>query len=210
MSLKNQLPALRKLYSIYEEIPEDFLDETDIDSYFFYNFLNVSTVEGRLLRLSRSSNKNSFSFKVFKFDSSKLKQRYLLAQEVTVSKEELSAIFYQLKDFLDQYEKVKKLNYYKLPTPKNPIGYSFGTDDLFCHHVHEIREDPSRHIRLSFRLELDNNWLFSFKKFNRIGEQFQLVEVIDLHHTEILKLFTNRSFILSTFCTGSHYNLKTN
>ena len=34
MSLKNKLPALRKLYSIYEEIPEDFLDETDIDSYF--------------------------------------------------------------------------------------------------------------------------------------------------------------------------------
>ena len=210
MSLKNKLPALRKLYSIYEEIPENFLDETDIDSYFFYYLLNISTVEGRLLRVSRSSNKNSFTFKVFKFDSSKLKQRYFLAQELTVTKQEVAAVIYQLSDFVEQYKKVKNSNYYRLPTPKNPFGYSFATDDLFCHHVHEIREDPSRHIRLSFRLGLDNNWLFSFKKFNRIGDQFQLVEFIDLHHTEIFKLFTSRSFILSTFCTGSHYNLKTN
>ena len=107
MSSKNQLRALRKLYSIYEEIPEDFLDETDIDSYFFYNLLNISIVEGRLLRVSRSSKTNSFSFKDFKFDSSKLKQRYFHAQEITVTKQELAAGLYQLSDFREQGKEFK-------------------------------------------------------------------------------------------------------
>ena len=32
MSVKKEIPSLCKLYSIYEEIPEEFLDETDVDS----------------------------------------------------------------------------------------------------------------------------------------------------------------------------------
>ena len=32
MSVKKQNPSLCKLYSFYEELPEDFLDETDVDS----------------------------------------------------------------------------------------------------------------------------------------------------------------------------------
>ena len=32
MSVKKQIPSFCKLYSFYEEIPEVFLDETDVDS----------------------------------------------------------------------------------------------------------------------------------------------------------------------------------
>ena len=32
MSVKKQIPSLCKLYSFYEEIPEVFLDEIDVDS----------------------------------------------------------------------------------------------------------------------------------------------------------------------------------
>ena len=38
MSTKKQISSLCKLYSVYEEIPEEFLDETDVDSYFFTTF----------------------------------------------------------------------------------------------------------------------------------------------------------------------------
>ena len=34
MSVKKQFSSLCKLYSFYEEIPEEFLDETNVDSYF--------------------------------------------------------------------------------------------------------------------------------------------------------------------------------
>ena len=39
MSVKKQIPSSCKLYSFYEEIPEEFLDETDVDSYFYTTFL---------------------------------------------------------------------------------------------------------------------------------------------------------------------------
>ena len=42
MYTKKQISSLCKLYSVYEEIPEEFLDETDVDSYFFHNILDIS------------------------------------------------------------------------------------------------------------------------------------------------------------------------
>ena len=42
MPIRNQLPTLSKHYKIYEEIPEDLLDEADIDSYFHHSILNIT------------------------------------------------------------------------------------------------------------------------------------------------------------------------
>ena len=74
MSTKKQISSLCKLYSIYEEIPEEFLDETDVDSYFYHNILDISQSHNRIVRVSKGSNKNSFAFKVFQFCDSKLQQ----------------------------------------------------------------------------------------------------------------------------------------
>ena len=72
MSVKKQIPSLCKLYSIYEEIPEEFLDETDVDSYFYHNIFDISQSRHRLVRVSKGSNKKVFciqsvSFFRFKF-----------------------------------------------------------------------------------------------------------------------------------------------
>ena len=32
MSVKKQIPSLCELYSLYEELPEEFLDDTDVDN----------------------------------------------------------------------------------------------------------------------------------------------------------------------------------
>ena len=37
MSVKKQIPSLCKLYSFYEEVPEDFLEENDVESYLYHN-----------------------------------------------------------------------------------------------------------------------------------------------------------------------------
>ena len=42
MSVKKQIPSLCKLYWFYEEIPEEFLDGTDVDSYFYHNNFDIS------------------------------------------------------------------------------------------------------------------------------------------------------------------------
>ena len=44
MSLKKQIASLCKLFSFYEEVPGEFLDETDLDSYFYQNIFDISPV----------------------------------------------------------------------------------------------------------------------------------------------------------------------
>ena len=90
MSTKKQISSLCKLYSIYEELPEEFLDETDVDSYFYHNILDISQSHHRIVRVSEGSNKKFSAFKVFHFCDSKLQQRFIFKEEVSVSKKKLN------------------------------------------------------------------------------------------------------------------------
>ena len=64
MSVKKQIPSLSKLYTIYEEVPEKFLDETDVDRYFYHNILDIALIDNRIVRVSKGSDKKN-SFKTF-------------------------------------------------------------------------------------------------------------------------------------------------
>ena len=86
MSAKKQISRLCKLYSVYEEVTEEFLDETDVDSYSYYSILDISQSHHRIVRVSKGSNKKSFAFKVFHFCHSKSQQRCILKEEVSISK----------------------------------------------------------------------------------------------------------------------------
>ena len=162
MPIKNQLPTLSKLYSIYDEFPEDLLDEAD--SFFYHSVLNISNLKNRLVRLSKTSNKNSFNPKTFKINCSTIQQKCSLSGEFTLTRRELGVFLDCLNDFLLQFEASRKSNEYSSPTWKTPIGYTFLKDDHFCHHIHEIGEHSKRHIRLSFRLELNKDWIVPFKE----------------------------------------------
>ena len=86
MSIKQQLPCLSLLYSIYEEVPEQTLDEADVDSYFYHNILDVTKTDNRLVRVSKGSNKNLFAIKGFKFCDLKAQQRFFLDEENSITK----------------------------------------------------------------------------------------------------------------------------
>ena len=72
MSTKKQIFSLCKLYSVHEEKPEEILDETDVDSYFHHNILEISQSHPRIVRITKESNKKSFAFKVFHYCDAKL------------------------------------------------------------------------------------------------------------------------------------------
>ena len=59
MSVQKQNSSLYKLYSFYKKIPVEFLDETDVDSYFYHNIFDISQSQHRVLRVSKGSNKKS-------------------------------------------------------------------------------------------------------------------------------------------------------
>ena len=100
MFVKKQISSLCKLYSFYEKIPEEFLDETDVDSYLHHNIFDISQSQHRIVRVSRSSHKKSFAIKLLPFCDLKTQQRYILQEEVNISKRELTCLVDSLRDFL--------------------------------------------------------------------------------------------------------------
>ena len=108
MSVKKQIPSLSKLFSIDAKIPEEFLDETDVDSYFYRNIFVLSQSQHRIVRVSRGSNKKSSAIKLFQFCDLKTQQRYIPQEEVNISKRELTCLVDNLRDFLKTFDQASK------------------------------------------------------------------------------------------------------
>ena len=119
MSTKKQFSSLCKLFSVYEEIPEEFLDETDVGIYFFHNILDISQSHKQIVRFSKGSNKKSFAFKVFHFCDSKLQQRFILKEEVSIFKNEIESLLDSLGEFLKASDQANKVS--QIPLPKTEI-----------------------------------------------------------------------------------------
>ena len=169
MSVKKQISSLSKMYAIYEEVPESFLDETDIDSSFCHSILDIALIDFRNVRVSYGPNKKIFAFKLFQFCNLKNQQRFILEEEVSVSLKELAAILNTLRQFLKQYDKTVKFPaLYPLPKPKQEIGFTSFEDELFAHYFQDIKQHCNRQIRLSFRFERNEECCFSIKKFRSI------------------------------------------
>ena len=115
MSTEKQISSFCKLYSVYEEIPEEFLDETDVDSYFYHNTLDSSQSHHRIVRVIKGFNKTSFAFKVFHFCDSKLQQRFILKEEVSISKKKklnlYSSVWVKFSKLLIKPTKYRRFRY---------------------------------------------------------------------------------------------------
>ena len=164
MSTKKQISSLCKLFSVYEEIPEDFLDETDVDCFFFHNILDISQSHNRIVRVSKGSNKKSFAFKVFQFCDSKLQQRFILKEEVSISRNEIESLLDSLDEFLKAFDQANKVSQIPLPKPKFEIGFSKAKNELFSHCYKDIVEHLNRQIRISFRFEKNKTCVLFHQK----------------------------------------------
>ena len=195
MSVKKQIPSLCKLYSFYEEIPEEFLDETDVDSFFYYNIFDISQSQHRIVRVSTGSNKKSFAINLFQFCDIKTQQRFILQEEVKISKRELTCLVDNLRDFLKTFDQASKCIQIFLRKPKVEIGITKSKENLFAHHYNDIFDHPNRQIRLSFRFGNNNSCLFSLRKFELHGNQFFLTEIVNLNHRQIHHFCKNRYYV---------------
>ena len=172
-----------------------FLDETGVDDYFFHNISDISQSHNRIVRVSKGSNKKLFAFKVFHFWDSKLQQRFILKEEVSISKNEIESLLDSLGDFLKASDQVNKVSQIPLPKSKFEIGFTKAKDELFSHCYKDIAEHLNRQIRISFRFEKSKTCVFSIKKFEHYGDQFILTEVVNLGYREIKHLYKNRFFV---------------
>ena len=180
--------------SVYEETPEEYLDKTDVDSYFYHNNLDISQSRHRNVRVSKAAEKKSFAFKVFCFCDSKLQQRFIIKEEVSISKKEIESLLDSLGELLKVSDQVSKVSQITLPKLKFEFGFTKAKDELFSHCYKDIVEHLNRQIRLLFRLEENKTCVVSIKKFEHYGDQSILTEVVNLGYREIKLLYKNRLF----------------
>ena len=65
MSIEKHIPSSFKFYLFYEQIPEECLDGTDVDSHFYQNIFDISETQPGIVGVSKGSNKKSFAIKLF-------------------------------------------------------------------------------------------------------------------------------------------------
>ena len=133
MSVKRQIPSLCKFFSFYEEIPEEVLDETDVDSCFYHNSFDNFESQHPIVRDSKGSNKEFFSFKLFQFCDLKTRQLYI-QKEVNISRRELNCSIDSLRIFLKTFDHAGKCIQNSLPQPKVEFGSTSSKDNLFAHY----------------------------------------------------------------------------
>ena len=185
MSTKKEISSLCKLYySVYEETPEEFLDETDVSTYFYHNILDISQSHYRIARVSKGSNKKSFAFKVFHFCDSKLQQRLVLNEENSISQTEFESLLDKLGEFLKAFDQANKVSQIPLPKPIFEIGLTEAKEELFSHCYEDIVEQLNRQVRILFRFENNKTYVFSVKKFEHYGDQF----IVNLGYRKIKHL----------------------
>ena len=110
---------LELLYKKKEKIPCDFLiDEIDVDSYFFHNFLDVYIVQNRVIRLSKGLFRETYSIKEFIFDPHIAYQSYKLTAELHLTRKEILFILENLKLIKKSIDNISKTLFIPYPTPK--------------------------------------------------------------------------------------------
>ena len=192
---KSKLPACANFIQNTKKYQKIFWDETDVHSYFFHDILDISQSHNQIVRVSKGSNKKSSAFKVFQFCDSKLQQRFILKEEVNISKNEFEFLLDSLGEFLKAFDQANKVSQIPLPKPKFEIGFTKAKDELFSHCYKDIVEHLNRQIRISFRFEKNKTCVFSIKKIELYGDQFILTEVVNLGYREIKHLYKIRFFV---------------
>ena len=186
MSKKKLLNFLELLYKKKENIPCDFLiDEIDVYSYFFHNFLDVYFVQNRDLRLSKGLFRETYSIKEFIFDPHIAYQSYKLTAELHLTRKETLFILENLKIIKKSNDNISK-TLFLFPTQlpnlsKLPIKVL-----LFLHFFKDFQSSKSCMIRFEIRFPE-----ICFEKFIN----FELSSQIYIKIKELDYLLKNQQFL---------------
>ena len=132
---------------------------------------------------------------MFQCCDSKLQQRFILKEEVSLSKKEIESLLDSLGEVLKTFDQTNKVSQIPLPKAKFDIGITKAKDELFTLFYKDTDEHLIRQIRLSFRFEMNKACVFSIEKFKPYGDKLILAEVVNLGYREIRHLYKNRFFV---------------
>ena len=188
MSIKKNLSFLELLYKKKEKIPIGFLiDEIDVDSYFFHNFLDVFIVKNRVIRLSKGLFRETYSIKEFTFDSHIAYQSFNLTAELHLTRKVILFILENLNLIKKFYDNISTNISLFIPYPKPKFVKIPQQNFLFLHFFKNFQSSKSCLIRFGIRFPK-----VCFEKF----VNFELSSQIYIKIKELDHLLKNQQFLL--------------
>ena len=186
MSIEKHLNFLELLYKKKENIPSDFLiDEIDVDSYFFHNFLDVYEVQNRVIRLNKGLIRETYSMKEFTFEPSIEYQSYKLTAELHLTRKEILFILENLKLIKKLYENILKTLFIPYPTPK--FVKTPQQSSLILHFFKDFQSSKSCLIR--FGIRFPEIWFEKFINFELSSQSYIKIK-------ELVYLLKNQQFLI--------------
>ena len=150
MSVKKQIQSSSILYSIQKEDPVFFLDETDVDCYFNHNICEVYQSHHRIVRVSRGSNKNKIATKFFAFCDIKTQQRYILKDEISISRKKIVVLLNNLRDFLKPTNKPTNPHRSLFRDPKSKLTLDCQQTTTFVAVIKTFENIPTTNSQIRF------------------------------------------------------------
>ena len=198
MCVKKQFPSLSKFYTNYEEVSELFFRRNRRWYLFFHNISDIALIGNRIVRVSKSSKKKFFAFKLFQFCNLKNQQKiHSWRGGVSFIKRTRSYFEQSTPVFEKNTIIVWSFQLYTLypNQSKRLILLSLKTNSL------HINSKTLKNIALDryvfFCFERNKERCFSIKKFRNDCEQNVLTNIINLRYCEVQSLHKNRNYIAS-------------
>lgn len=172
MLVKERIKDFEKLLKSKEDIPDIYtIDEIDVDSYFFYNFLDIATVYNRIIRIGQGIWKNCFAIKKFTFQPDVQIQSYIFASELQLNR---SQTVFVVSSLCSKFE-VSKTIEVSIPIPHPKSITSPTQSALFFHSYSDYQK--SGIVRVGLRYP--NFYI------QRFDSQSKFVVEIDLKYKEV-------------------------
>ena len=187
MLIKNHLQLLEKIYKRKEGIADAYkVDEIDVDSYFFYNFLDICVQNDRIIRFSKGFEYATFSIKKFKYDDYITKQSFDLSSELHINKYEILFILNSVPEILEQYRNLAQANCIPIP---DPIAITSSVQSaLFFHYYTDYNSEG---VKIRFGIRLPNIYIQKFCSKNGILSE------IDLKFNEVEQIYQSLTFLVN-------------
>ena len=132
MSVKKTISQFVQTFFILQRNTQELSDKIDVNSWHFHNIFDIFQSQHQQVRVSGGSNKNLFAIKLFQFCDLKTQQRYILQEEVNISKREPISLVDSLRDFLRTFDNDSKCVLIPVLKPKVEIGSTKWKANLFA------------------------------------------------------------------------------
>ena len=187
MLIKNHSQLSENNYKRNEGIADAYrVEKIDVDSYFFYKFLDVFSQNNRIIRFSKAFEYATFSIKKLEYGDYITKYSFDLSSELHINKYEMLFILNPVPEMMEQYRNLAQSNYIPIP---DPVTITSSLQSALCFQYY--KDYNAEGVRVLFGIRLPEIYIQNF------SSNFGTFSEIDLRFNEMERVYQIFTFLVN-------------